>query len=145
MHIGVTNSTTIARKSISLAPGSLSEAVCASEFFQCQILSTALNGNIATRHTRAPYQTSSSSPDMPGSPSKTQNSHVSPTRHPTSSLVSGTGLVEVNRAATATNREICHVISIESTAACCKVQPLHAVAVWEASRLGPGEIDEQPL
>src|SRR5829696_3515705 len=60
MYIGVTNSTTIARKSISLAPGSLSEAVCASEFFQCQILSTALNGNIATRHTRAPYQTSGS-------------------------------------------------------------------------------------
>src|SRR5215218_11438583 len=79
MHIGVTNSTTIARKSISLAPGSLSEAVCASEFFQCQILSTALNGNIATRHTRAPYQTSSSSPVMPGSPSKIQNIHVSST------------------------------------------------------------------
>src|SRR5215207_9272554 len=97
MHIGVTNSTTIARISISLAPGSLAEAVCASEFFQCQILSTALNGNIATRHTRATYQTSSSSPVMQGSPSKTQNSHVSPTRHPTSSLVSGTGLVEVNK------------------------------------------------
>jgi hypothetical protein len=29
--------------------------------------------------------------------------------------------VEVNRAATATSREICHVISVESTAACCKV------------------------
>ena len=68
----VTSSMTIARMSISLAPGSLSEAVCASEFFQCQILSIALNGNIATRHTRAPYQTRSSSPVMPGSPSKTQ-------------------------------------------------------------------------
>src|SRR3954447_9479088 len=37
MQIGVTNSTAIAAMSIGLAPGSLSEAVCASAFFQCQI------------------------------------------------------------------------------------------------------------
>src|SRR4051795_11393447 len=87
MQIGVTNSPTIAIMSIGLAPGSLSEAACASAFFQCQILSMALNGNIATRHTRAPYQTSSSSPVIPSSPSKTQPQPCESDAVPTSSLV----------------------------------------------------------
>ena len=37
-------------------PGKPSDSVWASAFFQCHTLSAALNGNMATRHTRARSQ-----------------------------------------------------------------------------------------
>src|SRR3954451_12492520 len=100
IQIGVTNSTTIAMISIGLAPGSLSEAVYASAFFQCQNLSIALNGNIATRHARAPYQTSSSSPVMLSSPSPYSRGHVNPMRFRPGSQSLAARLVQVHKGAT---------------------------------------------